>query len=142
MVLLILFGYFLAATAFDNNSAEVTVTVSGIEYPAAGPLVIMLYNSAEGFPRDPQLAAYRTTLPPSDKATVHHTFTGVVPATYAVAVFQDHNDNGEIDTNFLGIPKEPIGAYNMKKLGKPSFKKSQLEIPAGSSSVALQLLNQ
>ncbi len=31
----------------------------------------------------------------------------VVGRTYAIAVFQDENDNGELDTNFLGLPAEP-----------------------------------
>ncbi len=31
----------------------------------------------------------------------------VVGKTYAIAVFQDENDNGELDTNLLGLPAEP-----------------------------------
>lgn len=32
--------------------------------------------------------------------------------TYAVAVFHDENDNGKLDKNFLGIPKEGYGFSN------------------------------
>lgn len=52
-----------------------------------------------------------------------HTFE--IPAgTYAVKVFHDENNNGELDTNFIGIPKEAVGFSNNPSLmGMPSFEK-------------------
>jgi uncharacterized protein (DUF2141 family) len=29
--------------------------------------------------------------------------------TYAAGVYQDENDNGKLDSGFMGIPKEPYG---------------------------------
>lgn len=42
---------------------------------------------------------------------------------YAVAVFHDKNGNGKLDTNMLGIPKEPVAFSNakMKTFGPPKF---------------------
>lgn len=42
---------------------------------------------------------------------------------YAIKLFLDLNGNGEVDTNFLGVPKEPFGFSNnaMGKFGPPSF---------------------
>jgi len=37
---------------------------------------------------------------------------GIPPGTYAIACYHDENDNGKLDTNFLGIPKEGTGASN------------------------------
>lgn len=34
------------------------------------------------------------------------------PGTYAVKLHIDENENGELDTNFLGIPKEQYGISN------------------------------
>ena len=39
------------------------------------------------------------------------TLTGIVPGTYAIAVFHDANGNGRLDT-FLGIPREAFGFSN------------------------------
>jgi uncharacterized protein (DUF2141 family) len=39
-------------------------------------------------------------------------FPGVAPNTYAVSVFHDENSNGKLDTNFMGIPREGVGASN------------------------------
>jgi len=38
---------------------------------------------------------------------------------YVVSVFQDLNDNAKLDTNFIGIPKEPIGMTNYHGKGIP-----------------------
>ena len=36
----------------------------------------------------------------------------IPPGTYAVKLHIDENENGELDTNFLGIPKEQYGTSN------------------------------
>ena len=33
-------------------------------------------------------------------------FAGVEPGVYALSAIHDENDNGKLDTNFLGIPTE------------------------------------
>jgi uncharacterized protein (DUF2141 family) len=42
---------------------------------------------------------------------------------YALSVFYDRNGNGEMDTNFIGMPKEPIALSNdaVAKLGPPKY---------------------
>ncbi len=51
--------------------------------------------------------------------------SGLKPGIYAAQIFHDLNENGKLDTNALGIPKEPYGFSNNKKgiFGKPKFKK-------------------
>ncbi len=53
--------------------------------------------------------------------TVH--IAGVPPGVYAAQAYQDENDNGKVDRNFFGIPKEGIGFSNGAKMrfGPPSF---------------------
>lgn len=43
---------------------------------------------------------------------------------YALAVFHDENDNGKLDTNWLGIPKEKVAFSNaeMRTFGPPKYK--------------------
>lgn len=49
---------------------------------------------------------------------------------YAFKYFHDENNNKELDTNFLGIPKEDYGFSNDAKgtFGPPSFDKMIFEI--------------
>ena len=43
---------------------------------------------------------------------------------YAVAIIQDLDENGELNKNFLGIPKEPYGFSGKWKSGGSSFDKA------------------
>jgi uncharacterized protein (DUF2141 family) len=54
------------------------------------------------------------------------------PGKYAVRYFHDENLNGEMDTNFMGIPKEGYGFSNNAKgsFGPPPFEKWLFEISA------------
>ena len=63
--------------------------------------------------------------------------------TYAVALFQDLNGNGELDTNFFGIPKEPYAFSNdvTPKLSAPSFEKCQFQFQQDNQVVSIHLLN-
>jgi len=47
---------------------------------------------------------------------------------YAISIFHDENDNGELDTGLFGIPKEPYGfSNNLKKLLPPSFEEATFQ---------------
>ena len=50
-------------------------------------------------------------------------FPNIQEREIAVMVFQDLNSNGILDTNFLGIPTEPIGFSNNPKItfGPPEY---------------------
>ena len=45
------------------------------------------------------------------------------PGEYALSIFYDRNDNGELDTNFIGIPREPVALSNnaRPKFGPPKY---------------------
>jgi uncharacterized protein (DUF2141 family) len=50
-------------------------------------------------------------------------FEDIAPGTYALAIIHDENMNGELDTNWLGVPTEGYGFSNNAKalLGTPSL---------------------
>ena len=49
---------------------------------------------------------------------------------YAISVFYDRNGNGKLDTNFIGIPKEPIAISNNAKMkfGPPKYKEAKFQL--------------
>lgn len=61
-------------------------------------------------------------------------FAGVPAGRYSMAAFHDENDNGKLDTNWLGIPKEGLGSSNNAKgrLGPPSWKDASFSYPGGA----------
>jgi uncharacterized protein (DUF2141 family) len=50
-------------------------------------------------------------------------FPGIASGTYAVSVFHYENGNGKLDTNFMGMPREGVGASNDARghFGPPKF---------------------
>jgi uncharacterized protein (DUF2141 family) len=56
------------------------------------------------------------------KATV--VFEGLEKGEYAVSIYQDENENGVMDTNLFGIPKEDYASSNNAKgsMGPPKYK--------------------
>ena len=48
---------------------------------------------------------------------------------YAIAVYQDINNNGELDTNLVGFPNEPYGFSNEQTVlfSPPNWKKSKFK---------------
>ena len=53
------------------------------------------------------------------------TFENLKQSLYAFRYFHDENDNDEMETNWMGIPKEGFGFSNNAKgtFGPPAFKK-------------------
>ena len=63
-----------------------------------------------------------------EKSTI--TFTDIPEGTYAISFIHDENDNGKMDTNFMGIPKEDYGCSNNAKgfMGPPKWKDAKFEL--------------
>ena len=54
---------------------------------------------------------------------------------YAISIFHDTNNNGKLNTNFMGIPKEPYGFSNNPKttFGPPNFEKASFDLSANQT---------
>jgi uncharacterized protein (DUF2141 family) len=65
-------------------------------------------------------------------------FNGLKDGTYAVAITHDENENGQLDTNFLGIPTEGVGiSTNPRVFGKPRFEQGQFPIK-GNTAITIE----
>ena len=96
------------------------------EAPAAGTLVVEVYNSANAF--GDFRGAYREV---SHDLSVSNSLTiDDLPAgTYAVLAYIDENENATLDRNFIGIPKERVGISNdYRPKGPPVFERASFEL--------------
>jgi len=87
-----------------------------------GRVLCALFSSAVDFPKKADKAvAHAVSAISQGKASCD--FAGVGSAKYAVSVFHDENSNGKLDANFIGIPREGVGASNNAKghFGPPKF---------------------
>jgi uncharacterized protein (DUF2141 family) len=73
--------------------------------------------------------AYTASAPARDGENVI-AVPGVPKGSWAVLVYQDENANGELDRNFIGIPKENYGFSRNAagKFGPPSFDEAAIEV--------------
>jgi uncharacterized protein (DUF2141 family) len=86
--------------------------------PGKGHLMIGVFNNENSFPDD-YYAGQRVTA--TDRAMTV-IFADLPKGVYAVSVYQDANDNGQLDKNIFGMPKEKYGFSN--NTGRPDYKKS------------------
>ena len=63
------------------------------------------------------------------------TFENIPSGIYAVSIFHDENDNGKMDTNFMGIPKEDYGCSNDASgfMGPPKWSDAKFELKDNTS---------
>ncbi|WP_020401966.1 DUF2141 domain-containing protein [Gracilimonas tropica] len=60
---------------------------------------------------------------------------------YAIAVYHDKNENGELDTNFLGIPKEAYGFSNNARgrFGPASWEAAHFKVDSNQTKMVIEV---
>ena len=121
--------------ADDKTLFDVEIVVTGIK-ENSGTIVISIHDLAESFRkhipyRNVELAAA------GDKAVYH---IRLKAGDYAFCVYHDINGDGKLNTNAIGIPKEPFGFSNYDGKGPPgNFKKHKVFID-GTATVNIPLV--
>ena len=110
----------------ESQLATVIVHVTGA-HPASGTAEISLFNSAEGFMKEPFLQR-AVAVPEDGNPTVE--FAGVPAGEYAIVVVHDENDNGKLDSGFLGFGGESYAWFRSAHplFGWPDFDDVKFEV--------------
>jgi uncharacterized protein (DUF2141 family) len=117
-----------------------TVRVTGVRN-AKGKVIVYLFRDPQGFPTDASriMRQQSVSIDPSTM-TARVAFKDLPPGTFAVTVLHDENDNGKMDTNFLGIPTEGTGASNdPNKMRAPTFDEAKFLLNAAEQTVDVKL---
>ena len=116
---IVILGAFSTITAQENETITITLDISTTKYNK-GSVLLALYDSEESYMKKIYKSA--EIFIKDNKAQI--IFSALKKGVYAYTFFHDLNKNKELDTNFLGIPKEPYGFSNEKKgrFGPPKFK--------------------
>ncbi|HEY3404318.1 MAG TPA: DUF2141 domain-containing protein [Ohtaekwangia sp.] len=113
----------LSGKVFSQGSIE--VTVKNIK-EAKGNIRVGLFNSEADFlEKAIEGKVVKTT---GTEVTV--VFENLKPGDYAVSIIHDENENGDLDKNFMGIPKEGFAFGNnaMGTFGPPDFKEAKVSV--------------
>ncbi len=115
----------------EGNTTRINITITGFE-SNKGQALVRVYKSAEGFPQKGEKAIKILTAVIKEK-TSSLQITDLPPGTYAIAASHDINKNKEIDRNWVGFPKEPVGMSNYPKMAKPNFEKAKFTLEANET---------
>ena len=118
------------------QAASVTVTVTGVR-DSRGVVRVAICPRAEFLhPHCPYVGRA-----PAESGSVAVTIDDVPPGVYAAEAFQDANDNGNLDRNWLGLPKEGMGFSNdaPMRFGPPRFDDAAFVLGIGHAGIAFRL---
>jgi len=105
-----------------THAAQLKITVENIR-SLQGTLHISIFSDSASYKKDGNAARELTVEVDSSIQTI--VVDDLAEGEYAVALIHDKNENGMLDTNFIGIPKEGYGfSNNGGRFGPPKFSKA------------------
>lgn len=104
---------------------NIEVTVRNID-EAKGTIRVGLFTNEDNFLKK----AIEGKVVKATGTEVKVVFENLKAGEYAVSVIHDENENGELDTNGIGMPKEGFAFGNnaMGMFGPPSFEKAKVVV--------------
>ena len=137
---------FICLFAFSFSHAQqkgtIVAKVFGFE-SAEGNLEITLYNTEKGFPEELEYSVETKVVEVKSKDVVVVKFSDLPMGDYAIAGHHDANGNGEMDYNWIGIPKEGYCFSNDVKpvLSAPSYKSAMFDLKSEKHTVYIHMQN-
>lgn len=132
--------FFIAGAALLSSqaaaAAELKVEIRNVG-SSEGSIRVALYASEQAFLKN----LYAGQIAPAQKGSIAVRFGDVPPGSYALSVYHDENENGELDKNFLGIPTEPYGFSNNARgmFGPASFGDAMVAIEDQARQIVIRL---
>ncbi|MDT0689148.1 DUF2141 domain-containing protein [Salegentibacter sp. F188] len=122
--------FFLFGTFFLNAQNTIEVEITNFE-SNKGYVLVALHNTEDSFLKEEFLG--RKSEIKEDKVVVE--FDDVPDGTYAISLFHDEDADGEMNTNFIGMPKENYGVSNNApaNFGPPKWKDAKFEVKNGET---------
>ena len=133
----------IAAPAYTQGIAAGTLVihVTGARN-VKGHLLVSVWPGPQGFPSSPvRIIGPQKVGLDGASLSASATFRDLPAGDYSVTVMHDENDNGKMDKNLLGIPKEGFGVSNdpKKKLHMPTFDETKFHCDGSARSIDITL---
>ncbi len=126
--------------AQEGRVDVIVIEVQGLQSDK-GQIGCAIFSKADGFPDEIDKAMKQVLLKPKNK-TVTCTFDGYAPGVYGISVMHDLDMSGELNTSFVGKPKEPWGVSKnapMQRFGPPEWKDCKFEYEGGKKLLKIKL---
>jgi uncharacterized protein (DUF2141 family) len=108
---------------------------------STGAVACALFESPEGFPTEFLRFASNLMMVKVRATKATCSFNDIAPGVYAIAVIHDENRDGELATNWMGVPKEGYGFSKDAKgtLGAPAFEAASFSYNGESLHMTIRL---
>ncbi len=145
MKFLIAFVFIIFLFSFNSNNQEATsnLKIEVLGFPnnkGKARISVFSKENKKSFPDKYPKATYKYILPIKDNKVIH-TIENIPYGEYAVVVHHDSNEDNEINTNWLGIPKESFGASNDAKgsFGPPDYEDAKFQINKSQLTIKINM---
>lgn len=114
-----------ASNAQNTDTHHIVIHIQNLP-SNEGKIFAALYNNETSFLKE----NYQAKIVDINDKAATVTFSGIPQGVYAVSFFQDENNNQKMDTNVMGIPKEPYGCSNNARgfMGPPKWEDAKFEM--------------
>lgn len=114
----------LTLFSFTASAHDLSINVENIK-STKGFLYVGLHNSEATWMKQ-GIQGQKIAM---TENSVNVIFKDLPAGEYAVTMYQDENDSGQIDKNAIGIPTEPYGfSNNGGSFGPPSFNDAKVAV--------------
>jgi len=112
----------IQAVSADELTGILMVEISGLK-DMEGNVYIAVYDSDDTWLSEETVMSRKVSIAEALNGELVRAELHLPPGEYALSVFYDEDGDGEMDTNFIGMPKEPIAMSNnaVAKFGPPSY---------------------
>lgn len=118
------------------ETCEVSLEIANVS-PQSGAVYLAVYNSEKGYKKGEAFLSRKVA---ADERVAKLSLS-LPEGEYLFSVYQDLNENGKLDTNIVGMPKEPVGLSNYSGKGIPGgFDKLKLAISGTAATVTVTLV--
>ena len=129
-----MFAAYFCLQKKQQKKKNFTVQITNVT-SEEGQIILAIYNSSDNY--DKRRAFQEVKLKPEIDTVIFE--TNVPDGEYLVMLVHDINNNGKLDTSFIGMPKEPVGLSNYDGKGIPGKFKKHKFLVSGDTSILIPL---
>lgn len=137
--LFVLVLFVLTLNGFSQDKGDLIIEISGFRNDE-GKVAVSVHDHDAGFPggEESRVAGAVVEIRNQQARAV---IEGLPFGEYAISVFHDENDNGELDTNWIGMPKEGVGASNNAKsrMGPPKYADAKFQFSQNEQKISFKM---
>ena len=137
--------FLVLVVGFQSARAEeltgiLMVEISGLK-DASGNVYIAVYDSDSSWLSDEVVLNQKVVIADALDGDLVRTELLLPLGNYALSVFYDQDGDGELKTNFIGMPKEPIALSNnaVAKFGPPKYSDAVFSLGAQPTIQSLSI---